>query len=64
MVDGGEWIGMERIVAIVRGETEALAAAGSEPRSAAVDLLISSVTSADPPDFITIPAYDILVKRV
>lgn len=64
VLEGGEWIGAERIVAIVRGETAALAAAGNEPRAAAVDLLISSITSQDPPEFITVPAYDILVKRV
>lgn len=61
-LDGGEWIGGGEIIAIVRGEAGALAAAGAEPRTAAVELLISSITG-ESPDFITVPAYDILTKR-
>ena len=64
ILSDGEEIGVERIIATVRGETAALAAAGNEPRIAAVELLISSLTCEDPPDFITVPAYNILVKRV
>jgi len=61
-VDGGEWVGGDKVVEAVRGEAGALAAAGAEPRAAAVELLIRSIVG-ESPEFITVPAYDILVKR-
>jgi len=58
----GESLDVEKIVRVVRGETAALVAAGNEPRSSAVELLISVIRSQEPPEFITLPAYEFLLK--
>lgn len=52
----------EQVEAVVRGEEAALVAAGTEPRREAVDILLSAILAESPPEFITIPAYDVIVK--
>ncbi len=63
-LDDGEWINGDIVIWVVRGEAAALGAGGIALRHEGVELLIDSITSPSMPDFITIPAYNILAKIV
>ena len=47
---------------VIRGEEAALAAAGTEPRRDVVEMLLRSIFTPSPPEFITNPAYDVVVS--
>jgi malate synthase len=55
-------VGRDYVEAVIRGEAGALVAAGAEPRRETVELLLSAVFSPEPPEFITLPAYDVVSR--
>jgi len=61
-IRGGQ-VSREDAETVVRGEEAALVAAGTEPRRETVSLLLSAILALDPPEFITLPAYDVLVEN-
>lgn len=60
----GRCIDSNFIDCMVRGEAAALAAAGNEPLQEAMGLLMQSIMSFRPVDYILTPAYDILVRKI
>ncbi len=61
LLDDGSRVTADRVVAVIRAEAETLAAADPANRFAdARDLFIQLVTAEKCPDFLTLPAYDLL----
>lgn len=52
------------VESVVRGEEAALVAAGTEPRPEAASLLLDMLWSSSLPEFITVPAYDIIINNL
>lgn len=59
-LDDGTRVTVDRVDAVVRGETEALVAEGWTPRPEAVDLLVRHVINSQLPDYLTTDAYEVL----
>lgn len=57
-------VSLDEVIRVVRGEVAALAAAGTEPRREAVELLLKSTAAEKLPEFITTEAYDIITKDI
>jgi len=62
VLEDGTLVDANRVTAVVRGEAAALAAAGTDPRAEAVELVQKSVVPPEVSEFIISDAYDVMIR--